>query len=110
MNEQRHTPGPWKYSPYHRAVLQDERSRDGCCLSICDMVKSPLKVNEPNARLIASAPALLVALRGVVATLDQPVQYTGTTTEGTALILRGDATAARDIARTALEDAEGGGA
>lgn len=60
----KHTPGPWTISGYHRAVLQDKTSIDGCCLTIAHMPTCAgpghgKRYNEANARLIASAPELL---------------------------------------------------
>ena len=66
MSKQAHTPGPWKVSGYHRAVLESKVSKDGCSITIANMPKCAgpgfeKGFNETNAKLIAAAPDLLKA-------------------------------------------------
>jgi len=61
----KHTPGPWKYSPYHKGVLGGPRSIDGCRIAVCDMPTNGKHTHPAvyaNAALIAAAPDLLAAL------------------------------------------------
>lgn len=59
MNETKHTPGPWKVD-YNWAVKD----------YLGGLVCSP---NEANARLIAAAPEMLEALKGLVQLVDAHV-------------------------------------
>ena len=77
-----HTPGPWR-------LESESRSPDGSDLlvttddgaySIADCRMQATGVGdteeaESNARLIAAAPELLAALKGILAALTQPATY-----------------------------------
>jgi hypothetical protein len=82
MNTQKaqHTPGPWNVAP----AFPGEKNRwritaqsphvEGKMQTVCEL-NGPWdeKNYQANARLIASAPALLEACKAMVALLDQPV-------------------------------------
>ena len=78
MTEAKHTPGPWKFSEYHRAVVQSERSVDGCNLEICKIGNSQ-NITHPmvaaDARLIAAAPGMLEALKELLCEWDQRQEF-----------------------------------
>jgi len=62
----KHTPGPWEYnySRYDgRRLAEFYINADKYCIAVCNS-------NEPNARLIAAAPDMLVALQEIVNNLD----------------------------------------
>ena len=53
--EDKATPRPWKYSPYHKSIQGTEVSQDGCVIKIADLDLSNFGVNEGNANLIVQA-------------------------------------------------------
>ena len=70
--KQAHTPGPWEVSGYHKAILQNKRSIDGCKICIAELPHGSypggmVGYNEANARLIAAAPDMAEALSELVA-------------------------------------------
>ena len=60
-----HTPGPW-YTRHGQ--VSSENSAHGCTIANCNRTAKgiPDAEVEANARLIASAPDLLAALRGII--------------------------------------------
>lgn len=63
MNELKHTPGPWRYTPWHiEEGNPTVRAPEGWL--ICETS------SDANARLIAAAPDLLQALKRLVARVD----------------------------------------
>ena len=106
-----HTPGPWYASDgsYHLGQREFIGIGNGAAHVGYASVTCAVRMAEAkaNARLIAAAPALLEALKQIVAALTQPVQFTHSSTPGTAEILRGDAIFAVKSARAALALAEG---
>ena len=68
MSESKHTPGPWKYSAYHRSIMGGELSRDGCRIHVASLPGHEFKHPsvDANARLIAAAPELLAAAEEVI--------------------------------------------
>jgi len=59
-----HTPGPWRYWPTTSGGRVAGRPADATNNFVCDVLIPERSVNwEVNARLIASAPDLLAALR-----------------------------------------------
>ncbi len=82
-----HTPGPWRFEPApHRAHW---------ILGVTSVALTTMP-NEANARLIAAAPALLVALESMVERFDGFVEHDGSTLS-------------IDMARAAIAKAKGGG-
>ena len=73
-----------------------------------DDTKSPTDLDIELAKRLAAFPNLLAALKAIVAALEQPVQYSGLRMAESSDILRADAAAAANIARAAIERAEGG--
>ena len=71
----RHTPGPWKWDESWGAVMVDHTDRAKLICPMwtgCDRRGMPAEVaaeDEANARLIAAAPDLLAALRGLRAVI-----------------------------------------
>jgi len=61
----KHTPGPWEvdYSGPARLGIVD---RDDRLLALCNLEHEDGDEDEANARLIAAAPAMLGALRGLL--------------------------------------------
>ena len=59
-NDTKHTPGPWIAEKDETAEVWDIRCEDGTVAMTDDWDK---ETNEANARLIASAPELLAALK-----------------------------------------------
>lgn len=55
-----HTPGPWSATGYH------VEARAGAIATVCDAGDGDTE-GDANARLMAAAPDLLAALRGVMA-------------------------------------------
>ncbi len=100
------TPGPWsadKWAPGYSV------SAPASQYTICSLVGC--NNDAANARLIASAPELLAALKAIVAALSQPVQSTDISEAdrsrlaGVVQILRGDAFFAVNAARSAIAQA-----
>lgn len=78
----KHTPGPWKFSEYHGAILSDEDPRAAVKseVAVFPVLKAWNRASPPkgthksydlqraNAQLIAAAPELLEALQEMVST------------------------------------------
>jgi len=83
MNDQQHTPGPWNVEadqenahlhPCYQYRFITAGNEDGGTWEI--VARMPDAPNqEANARLIAAAPELLAALKGISAALNQPATY-----------------------------------
>lgn len=76
MSEQRHTPGPWAYRPEKYDDWGFVRASDGALVAAAKDSSVPFAAfdeyrtrkadpYEANARLIAAAPELLEALKGI---------------------------------------------
>lgn len=93
--DSKHTPGPWyaKGSSENRAWEVAERNT-GELVAELNTIDA---TGEADARLIAAAPDLLAALRGLVRDIEGREKRTGITQMGTAI----------DAARAALAKAEG---
>lgn len=100
-----HTPGPWRIGDAGATIFGPPNGNPSP-VTICAMA-GPRGDSRANARLIASAPDLLAALKAIVAALEQPVQYSSLRMAESSDILRADAAAAANIARAAIERAEG---
>ena len=107
LGDSKHTPGPWVASATKSKFGSWEVFTQQGRYSIFDG-SAPHGQAEANAKLAASAPALLEALKQIVAALTQPVQFTGSTLPATVEILRGDALFAVKAARAAIQLVEGG--
>ena len=72
----KHTPGPWvareSFYPRHRVIY----GQDGheVCTTPWGIASGGILMGDANARLIASAPCLLRALRGIVEAVDPGVR------------------------------------
>jgi len=82
------TPGPWEIAPYNGLYTRFIVAGEGCLVADCwplvepyyrdsndRRYKSPRKPNEANARLIAAAPELLNALKGMLEGFDVDDKY-----------------------------------
>ena len=110
MNESKHTPGPWAVEhPYGEPGIYvtgaNPRLSNPLICKLVDQARTP--EGAANARLIAAAPELLVALKAIKASLNQPVQHTGIRNGASCDILRGDARTAVEFASAAIAKAEG---
>lgn len=62
-----HTPGPWGFEDKtNREMVTAGRDRKGAFVYVCDPSYSPHAYEGANARLIAAAPDLLLALRAML--------------------------------------------
>lgn len=100
MSEIKHTPGPWGIFNHNGTICIDNRGGDGMRPCIVDWTgfdtnDMTRRENEANARLIASAPELLEALRKALNYLEN--------TEGEF----GIALESADACRAAIRKAEG---
>lgn len=102
-----HTPGPWHIGMNPGPIIYGPKGEQ-----VANMLPCMLERDEHNANvcLITAAPALLEALRCIVAALKQPVQFTAVATDINSLqaqirILRGDCKFVLDTANRALSDA-----
>lgn len=76
----KHTPGPWRVDPNYNRDVQDANGCEvGAALCVTDIgekwtisgrITASREEGAANARLIASAPELLAALREMVADVD----------------------------------------
>ena len=78
VNEERHTPGPWKaveaaYNP--PGWLWVQNGPGALLANVHQNVNIPLDARNANARLIAAAPDLLVAARLAVLVLGRYVAH-----------------------------------
>lgn len=80
LPDEQHTPGPWEYWPagnYHgfaiapKGTLPTLASVERCGLNLNVQAHNFPGSTEANARLIAAAPELLEALKGVVRVADR---------------------------------------
>ena len=82
MSKQKRTPGPWSYG--NEAVWADcngmENSVSVVGLSIRVMKEVCEFCNEPDGRLIASAPELLDACQSMLSYIEMRMAHTGTQT------------------------------
>ena len=81
-----HTPGPWRWSDEYQARdLTDTWSllgKDGYGILSCDgKCNSPLEANKADAHLIAAAPDLLEAIKGILNLLDSGMNGSKALTE-----------------------------
>ena len=98
MKDDKHTPGPWKYSDAYHETQVDIREDGGkrIAVAVCDFPRSPATM-EANAHLIAAAPELLMVLESIVAEYDGVLPpYSGVITD-----------AVIEIARTIIAKARG---
>jgi hypothetical protein len=96
------TPGPWFTGDDHPSVCT---MRDGESIQLCAMDTTPFALGEPeaNARLIAAAPELLEACRGLLAVVAVGDGWKNPYEQGT------QSYAAIEAARAAIAKATGEG-
>jgi len=105
MNKYQYTPKEWRSEYCGKDRIRISKISDKRRIATI-AVKSRI-MDEANARLIAAAPELLVALKAIKASLNQPVQHTGIRNGASCDILRGDARTAVEFASAAIAKAEG---
>jgi len=88
-----HTPGPWRKGDHPFDIVAGEYTVVATVASDRQGLNRGREVSEANARLIAAAPELLQALRGLIGLHDDPTPYDSATTIS--------------VARVAIAKAEG---
>ena len=113
MTTAKHTPGPWRISANQTNVYVPGYAI-AACQSDDDLEFRPRSEAIENARLIAAAPDLVAALRGIVETCEANMLHSDTIRknadrprgpEGEAMYQR--VKASTDLARAALAKVEG---
>lgn len=111
--KQNHTSGPWSVSPGQDTIWANDGDTKVAKVWDLPWIESEATgrrhsddaTERANATLIAAAPELLEALKGILAALNQPVQFTELRTPASTDVLRGDAALARKIASAAISKA-----
>ena len=70
MNTQKHTDGPWRYSPAVASVFVEEERKH--CPQICTLPAWG-EENTANGHLIVAAPELFAALSDFLTYIDDPI-------------------------------------
>lgn len=104
-NEMKHTPGPWEVGSCGLDKIKISKSSDS--RRIATIVVKTMTIDWANACLIAAAPKLLEAAKGVVLSLKELIHYAKETGKWVSQAIAEDnLTAIENAINKATEDAQ----